>query len=121
MNIPSLVTIESRHGAKETAERLLGEFGAKGLALRALGSRGRGCGGWIGAAADGAVRCAQTIGIDRPLKALAWWDAEGPTSLSYNDPAWILERHAMSPDLVPNLKTLSDTLATLSQEVTNAP
>ena len=32
----------------------------------------------------------QTAGIDLPLKALAWQDADGKVWLSYNDAAWIL-------------------------------
>jgi hypothetical protein len=33
------------------------------------------------------MQSAQTIGIDLPLKALVWEDAEGHVWLSYNDPA----------------------------------
>jgi len=35
----------------------------------------------------------QTSGIDLPLKALAWKDANGKIWLSYNDPAYITKRH----------------------------
>ena len=35
----------------------------------------------------------QTAGIDLPLKALAWKDAKGQVWLSYNDPAYIAQRH----------------------------
>jgi uncharacterized protein (DUF302 family) len=35
----------------------------------------------------------QTTGIDLPLKALVWQDAAGDTWLSYNDPAWLANRH----------------------------
>jgi uncharacterized protein (DUF302 family) len=37
----------------------------------------------------------QVAGIDLPLKALAWTDADGQTWLSYNDPAYIAERHGI--------------------------
>ena len=37
----------------------------------------------------------QTIGIDLPLKALAWEDAAGKTWLSYNEPAWLAARHGL--------------------------
>jgi uncharacterized protein (DUF302 family) len=40
----------------------------------------------------------QTIGIDLPLKALVWRDASGATWLSYNDPAWLAERHGLGGD-----------------------
>lgn len=37
--------------------------------------------------------CAQSVGIDLPLKALVWEDATAQVWLSYNDPAWIARRH----------------------------
>mgnify|MGYP000249894945 CR=1 FL=1 len=36
------------------------------------------------------MECAQSVGIDLPLKALVWDDAAGQTWLSYNDPAYPL-------------------------------
>lgn len=39
------------------------------------------------------MQCAQTIGIDLPLKALAWQDAGGQAWLGYDDPAHIARRH----------------------------
>ena len=39
------------------------------------------------------MQAEQTIGIDLPLKALVWQDAAGKTWLSYNDPAWLAQRH----------------------------
>jgi len=38
----------------------------------------------------------QTSGIDLPLKALAWEDANGKVWLSYNDPAYITSRHGIN-------------------------
>lgn len=38
----------------------------------------------------------QSAGIDLPVKALAWEDAGGKVWLTYNDPAWIVERHGLS-------------------------
>lgn len=37
----------------------------------------------------------QTAGIDLPMKALAWEDEKGQVWLTYNDPAYIAERHAI--------------------------
>ena len=42
------------------------------------------------------MQCAQSIGIDLPLKALVWEDADGQTWMGYNDPAYIAERHGAS-------------------------
>jgi uncharacterized protein (DUF302 family) len=39
------------------------------------------------------MECAQTIGIELPIKALVWSDAEGKVMLSYNDPAYLAKRH----------------------------
>lgn len=33
------------------------------------------------------------IGIDLPLKALAWTDEAGQTKLAYTDPTYLMERH----------------------------
>lgn len=42
------------------------------------------------------MECAQTIGIDLPLKMLAWEDAEGQVWVGYNDPAYLAERHEVA-------------------------
>ena len=39
------------------------------------------------------LECAQTSGIDLPLKALVWEDPAGQVWLGYNDPAFIAARH----------------------------
>jgi len=38
----------------------------------------------------------QTAGIDLPMKALAWEDADGQTWLTYNDPQYIADRHGIT-------------------------
>lgn len=37
--------------------------------------------------------CAQGAGIDLPMKALVWVDAQAQTWLGYNDPLWLVRRH----------------------------
>ena len=39
------------------------------------------------------MECAQSLGIDLPLKALAWQDAGGTVWLGYNEPRYMLHRH----------------------------
>ena len=39
------------------------------------------------------MECSQTVGIDLPLKALAWEDEKGQVWLGYNDPAYLAQRH----------------------------
>jgi uncharacterized protein (DUF302 family) len=51
------------------------------------------------------MECAQTAGIDLPLKVLAWQDAAGQNWLGYNDPAYLGKRHqAGNCAVVPNLQ-----------------
>ena len=38
----------------------------------------------------------QTAGIDLPLKALAWEDAEGHVWLTYNEAGWLAQRHRLT-------------------------
>ena len=42
------------------------------------------------------MECAQSMGIDLPLKALVWEDAQGQVWLGYNDPAWLARRHGVA-------------------------
>jgi len=37
--------------------------------------------------------CSQVVGIDLPMKALVWVDAQQQTWLGYNDPVWLVRRH----------------------------
>ncbi len=39
------------------------------------------------------MKCAQSAGIDMPLKALVTEDADGNTWYSYNDPTYLAKRH----------------------------
>ena len=39
------------------------------------------------------MECAQTTGIDLPLKVLVWADASGQVWLGYNDPEYLAKRH----------------------------
>ena len=41
------------------------------------------------------MECAQTVGIDLPLKALVWEDPSAQVWLSYNDAAYLAKRHAV--------------------------
>ncbi|MDA0241488.1 MAG: DUF302 domain-containing protein [Proteobacteria bacterium] len=50
-----------------------------------------------------------TIGIDLPLKALAWQDADGKVWLAYNDPAFLAKRHGIT-DRAKAFMTMSTVL-----------
>lgn len=58
------------------------------------------------------MECAQSVGIDLPLKALAWRDESGQVWLGYNEPQFLAARHgAPSCAAVPNLKKALEALA----------
>lgn len=38
----------------------------------------------------------QRMGIDLPLRYLVWMDAAGKVNISWYDPAWLIERHALT-------------------------
>ena len=51
------------------------------------------------------MECAQTAGIDLPLKALVWEDASAQVWVGYNDPAFLAQRHgAAACPVVENLR-----------------
>ena len=59
------------------------------------------------------MECTQTVGIDLPLKALAWEDATGQAWLGYNDPAYLAQRHGAAA--CPAVDNLRKALAGLAQ------
>jgi uncharacterized protein (DUF302 family) len=60
----------------------------------------------------------QTIGIDLPLKALVWQDEQGKTWLSYNEPAWLAERHALGPRASAAVEAIAAGLAAVARAAT---
>jgi uncharacterized protein (DUF302 family) len=59
------------------------------------------------------MECEQSVGIDLPLKALVWEDAQGQVWLGYNDPAWMGRRHGAAE--CPAVTGLSKALSGLSE------
>ena len=59
------------------------------------------------------MECAQSAGIDLPLKALAWEDASGQVWLGYNDPQFLVARHGAREcgPVAANLRKALDGLA----------
>src|SRR5712671_7521639 len=102
-----LTSIQSSFGPRETMDRLEAEIRAQGMKVFARIDHAAGASEAglelrptqliiFGNARGGTplMQSAQTVGIDLPLKALIWKDAKGHVWLSYNDPAWIAQRHA---------------------------
>jgi uncharacterized protein (DUF302 family) len=48
----------------------------------------------------------QTAGIDLPVKALVWEDADAKVWLTTNDAAWIAGRHGLGPASAPAVKAI---------------
>ena len=58
------------------------------------------------------MECAQSAGIDLPLKALVWEDASAQVWVGYNDPANLAQRHGMAQcPVVENLTKAWSSLA----------
>jgi len=123
-----LTTIASRHSVKVTIDRLAADLAAKGITVFARIDHAG------GAAAVGMalrptevlifgnpkagtplMQANQTIGIDLPLKVLAWEDAAGKVWLTYNEPAWLAERHKLGPDTAAAVAMLAGGLKNLVQ------
>ena len=102
----SLISVESQHSAKQTADKFASIVEKKGLTLFARIDHQKNAAG-----ADLALReteviifgnpkvgtpvmqCSQQAAIDFPQKVLVWTDADNKTWLSYNNPEYIKERH----------------------------
>lgn len=66
------------------------------------------------------MEAAQTLGIDLPLKALVWRDAEDRTWLGYNDPDWLATRHGADGARDPVVRTMSEALAAIAAAATGS-
>src|ERR1700751_4474002 len=105
MSADGLTSIPSSHGPKETMDRLEAGAKAKGMTVFARVDHAAGAAA-VGAAlrptevlifgtakaGTALMQANQTTGIDLPLKALVWQDAQGKTWLSYNEPKWLPHR-----------------------------
>jgi uncharacterized protein (DUF302 family) len=60
----------------------------------------------------------QTAGIDLPLKALAWEDADGKVWLTLNRASWIAERHGLDANGAA-VKAMDQMIDAVAQEATS--
>jgi len=134
MTAAGLITIPSGFGPKDTMDRLQAEIRARGMTVFAHVDHAEGAAAVdmalrptdlliFGAAKSGTplMQAAQTIGIDLPLKALVWQDEAGATFLSYNDPAFLSDRHGLGDAADPIVAAMSAALAAIAAKVTGAP
>jgi uncharacterized protein (DUF302 family) len=124
-----LITIPSAHTAKATIDRIEADVKSKGMTIfaridHAAGAKEAGLTLAptllliFGNAKGGTplMQDKQQIGIDLPLKALAWEDASGKTWLSYNDLDWLAKRHGLDGKVDNVVKALAAALAAIAQK-----
>lgn len=63
------------------------------------------------------MKCAQSVALDLPQKALIWEDEEGQVWLGYNDPAYLKARHGIE-DCDPVLAKIKQALANFAEVAT---
>jgi uncharacterized protein (DUF302 family) len=129
MPIEGLMTLRSSFGPEETMSRFQAEVHARAMTIfghidhaagaAAIGLLMRPTDLLIfGAAKAGTplMQSVQTIGIDLPLKALVWQDEAGNTFLSYNDPAYVVDRHGVGKAAMPAIKAMSAALKEMAEK-----
>ena len=128
MAADGLTTLRSSYGPKDTMTRLEAEVKARGMTVFARIDHAAGAAGAglplrptelliFGNAKAGTplMQTVQTTGIDLPLKALVWEDGSGATWLSYNDPAWLAQRHGVAGETETVIGMMSKALDAVAQ------
>jgi uncharacterized protein (DUF302 family) len=128
MNENGLITIGSRNSVKVTVDRLEADLKAKGVTVFALIDHAAGTASAgmplrptelliFGNPKAGTplMQASQTIGIDLPLKVLVWEDPSGGVWISYNDPAWLAQRHKLGNSAEAAVKAMAGMLAKLAE------
>jgi uncharacterized protein (DUF302 family) len=131
MAAEGLTTVPSSFGPKETMDRLEAEVKAKGMSVFARIDHAAGAAQVglalaptelliFGNARGGTplMQASQAIGIDLPLKALVWQDASGKTWLSYNEPAWLAERHGIAAASQAVVNALTAAIGAVTKKAT---
>jgi uncharacterized protein (DUF302 family) len=131
MSTNGLTTVTSRYSVSETLDRLTTALTTAGLLVFARIDHARGAQD-VGLAlrptellifghpkgGTPLMQDKQSAGIDLPIKALAWEDAEGKVWLTYNEAAWIATRHALGADSQHAVEAIAAGLAALVANVT---
>jgi uncharacterized protein (DUF302 family) len=125
-----LITIKSNYSVKETIDRLETVLKKKGItvALRwSHSAKAEGVGIPLRPTellifgnpklGSNMFTSKQTAGIDFPMKALAWQDANGQVWYTYNDPAYLAARHGIT-DRDAVLAKMTKALANFSHVAT---
>jgi uncharacterized protein (DUF302 family) len=126
-----LITIASAFSVAETIDRLAAAVVSRGLAVFARIDHAAGAAEMgmplrptqlliFGNPKGGTplMQERQSAGIDLPLKALAWEDAGGKVWLSYNDAAWIAQRHGLGAPSEQAVNAMAAGIAALTKAAT---
>ncbi len=62
----------------------------------------------------------QTAGLDLPIKALAWEDADGKVWLTHNDAAWIAKRHGLGEKSAAAVAAIESGMTMLAKAATGS-
>ncbi len=113
---PGIVRIASRYSVPETVDRLERLLKERGLVVFArIDFSGDAARAGLKMRAEQALifgnpkagtplmQAVPTSGLDLPLRALVWEDADGKSWLAYNAPEYIIQRHGLPPAFSANL------------------
>jgi len=129
MAVEGLIVRASRHGVAATIDKLVAALTARGVGVfaridHAAGAKSAGMtlrpteliifGN--PRAGTPLMQAAQSMGIDLPLKALAWEDEAGKAWLGYNDIRWLAARHGLGERAGPAVEALAGFLEGLAAE-----
>jgi len=116
----SVISVESHHNAKETADKFVSVLEQKGLTLFTRIDHQKNAAGVdlkireteviiFGNPKVGTplIQCNQLAAIDLPQKVLVWTDSDNKVWLTYNNPEYLKERH--------DLKGCDETVMKISQ------
>jgi len=114
-----IVTIRSLHSVDQTVDKIQELLRAKGVKLFALVDHSGEAekAGFamsptklliFGSPKAGTplMIASPSIAVDLPLKLLVAQDAAGAVWISFNDPAYLRDRHGLPPELLPNIMVI---------------
>jgi uncharacterized protein (DUF302 family) len=125
-----LMTLQSRFSVRETIDRLAQKVTSLGLVVFARVDHAAGAAQVemtlrptelliFGNPKGGTplMQDQQTAGIELPVKALAYEDADGNTWLTFNDAAWIAARHGLGAKSADAVKAIAAGMALVTRYV----
>jgi uncharacterized protein (DUF302 family) len=132
MTETGLVTVQSHHSVKATLDRLEAALKAAGVTVFARIDHSAGAAS-VGMAlrptevlifgnpraGTPLMEAQQTVGLDLPLRMLAWEDVSGTVWVTYNDPRWLAERHGLGDAVAAAVQALAAASTRLAETAAN--